>query len=374
MLMTGGTYPRKVMVVDDSSVICRILRDVLERDSRLKVEWMARDGIECLELLEAGARPDVITLDIQMPRLDGLSTLRRIVGHYSIPVVMISALGGEGARITIEALEQGAVDFIAKPDSSSAGGFVEGAGRMAEKVLAASFVDPARVPSSTCDRLQVQQPSPLQQSPDAGSHGRVLVVLGASTGGPGTLELILSSIPREVPAAFLVVQHMPARFTAEFARRLDGRCALRVQEAAAGTRVEAGNVYVAPGGDRHTIVRGGGMLSAPGGLDRIWLAMTARPRGARSETLYVPSVDELMLSIPAWLAMRTVAVLLTGMGEDGVAGMKYLKECGAITIAEAPESCVIFGMPRKAIELGVVDYVLPREEIAERIVAEVLGR
>ena len=353
----------KVLVVDDSALTRKLFGGVLANESDLAVRT-ARDGFEALEQLEA-FRPDVITLDVHMPGMNGLECLDRIMVERPCPVVMVSALTAEGADATLEALRLGAVDFIPKPEGAVSLRMAQFAPTLIEKVRAAAS---ARLRASRRLREKVQhrigrvapgwRPSAANEAQAAESlpvSGDGLVIVGTSTGGPPALEALLSSLPATFPWPIVIAQHMPASFTGPLARRLDGICAIRVLEVVRPTMLEAGCAYIGRG-DADLIIS-----TRPLGL----VAMTAP-----SQTHYPwhPSTDRLVRSAMEHLPpSRLVGVLMTGMGNDGAEAMTLLHARGGKTIAEAEETAVIWGMPGELVKAGGADFVVPLPEIAGRL-------
>lgn len=349
MNLSQASGPARVLVVDDSPVFARILADVLDGDPALQVVHRAGDGIEALKWLETGAA-DVLTLDVQMPRLDGLGTLSEVVRRHRLPCVMVSSTTRDGAATTLEALEKGAVDFFAKPEVDNPAAVLAVAEVLRAKVRAAAQVDMGRLLRG---RPELVTPSFL------GTPRRDLIALGASTGGPRSLETVLRPFPGDLPLRFVIAQHMPARFTTELARRLDAACRVRVREARDGDRLEPGLALVVPGG-LNSRVEGAG--------DDLVLRFDPGPPAGP----FVPSVDRLFSSLAAVGGRRVVACLLTGMGDDGVEGLRKVRERLGATLAESERSSVVFGMPGSAVAAGVVDVVVSKEQMAEEILHKVM--
>lgn len=347
--MTEGAAARRirVLVVDDSAVARKLLTTLLSRDARIEVVGAAADGAVALEKARL-LKPDVMTLDLEMPRVDGLDVLRGLEGVWDGPVLVVSAHTPRDAQLTAAALAMGAVDVVAKPPRLIEGGTE----RLARELL-------ARVHAVAGRRWRrpkaVAAPARRQA---ARPRARAVLALAASTGGPAALAYLLPQLPADLPAAVLVVQHMPEGFTGMLALRLDQSCALQVREAAHDDPLREGEVLVAPAG-RQMRVRGGA------GGRVVQLGDDALPSG------HSPSADALFESLAAEFGATTVGVLLTGMGEDGAAGFAALRAAGALTIAQDEGSCVVFGMPRAAILRGVVDRVLPLERIGVSALAQV---
>ncbi len=348
--------PIRVLVVDDSAFMRKVLTELLESDPLITVVGTARDGQDGLEKV-LGLQPDVVTLDIEMPRLDGFGTLREIMARRPTPVVMVSSHTREGAEATIRALALGAVDFVAKPSGSISLNMHVTRDELVAKVKAAATATP-RVRSTApaapafSAREKMQALSGLRRQMAAGEQPpRRLVVIGCSTGGPGALHQIIPRLPADLPAGVLVVQHMPPGFTRSLAQRLDELSPIVVKEAEAGDRVRAGLVLVAPGGYHMTVDADG----------RIALDQGPPVHGVR------PAVDVTFESVvPVWKE-RLVGVILTGMGYDGAKGMARLRKAGGWTIAEDASTCVVYGMPRVVVEMGAAQEVLPVHRIADAI-------
>ncbi|HYG58872.1 MAG TPA: chemotaxis response regulator protein-glutamate methylesterase [Symbiobacteriaceae bacterium] len=351
-----GNTPRpiRVLVVDDSAFMRKVLTDLLQTEPSVTVVGTARDGQDGVEKAMA-LQPDVITLDIEMPRLDGYGALREIMSQRPTPVVMVSSLTREGAEATVRALALGAVDFVAKPSGSISLNMHVARDELVVKVKAAAGATPRyrRVLGDLPPLRRETKPAPVRKAAEAGGGmPRRLVVIGCSTGGPGALHQIIPRLPADLDAAVLVVQHMPPGFTRSLATRLDEISAIPVKEAEEGDRVTAGQVLVAPGGF-HMLVDAGGAIR---------LNQDPPMHGVR------PAVDKTLEStVPLWKG-EMVGVILTGMGYDGAKGMVGLKKAGGRTIAEDASTCVVYGMPKVVVEMGAADRVLPVHDIADAIV------
>jgi two-component system chemotaxis response regulator CheB len=373
----------KLLIVDDSALMRRVLGEVFAQEGDFVLAF-ARDGVEALAQLHA-FQPDVITLDVQMPRMDGLNCLDRIMVERPCPVVMVSSLTAEGARATLEALDLGAVDFVPKPGGAVSLAIDELGPILIEKLRAASTCR-VRRSHRLVERLRARRPGLLEAAqgpvatasldraasaaavpsaawrPAATGQMPGLVILGTSTGGPPALETVLSELPGDFPWPILVAQHMPSAFTASLAQRLDGLCALRVMEVTRPTPVAAGSIYIARGDADMTL-----SLRASG---PIVLSMPASP-----SYRWHPSVDRLVASAMAHLPpQQLIGVLMTGMGNDGAAGMAALRQAGGRTIAEAEETAVVWGMPGELVKAGGADMVAPLEAIAARLAELVASR
>ncbi len=349
--MTANKQMIRVLVVDDSALMRKLIPQLLERDNSIHVVGTAMDGAFALKKIEE-LRPDAITLDLEMPRMDGIETLRQIMRQQQLPVVVVSAHTREGASTTFKALHMGAFDFVAKPENVLAEGMKEIAAELIAKIKAA-VESPFRAPPPAPGRKR-RRPKPKRSSV-LGPASKV-VALGISTGGPNSLEYMLSQLPADFPAAILVVQHMPAGFTDTFARRLNETCSLEVKEAQSGDLLAAGRVLICPG-DRHMRVR-----RMPLG-DVVVLSDDAKVNGHR------PSVDVLFRSVAQEFGADAVGLLMTGMGEDGAEGLGVMKAAGALTIAQDEASSIVFGMPRAAIERGYANRVVSLEALANTLIA-----
>lgn len=348
----------RVLVVDDSAFMRKVISSILEEDPELEVVDTARDGEEAVSKV-LKLRPDVVTMDVEMPRMDGITAVSRIMEQSPVPVVMISSHTREGAEATIRALEAGAIDFVAKPSGPISLDIHKVAQEIREKVKAASRVSPERLRRPKAPVRKVVVPPPQERVPSRAGPVEV-VAIGTSTGGPRALQEVIPALPGDLPCGVLVVQHMPPGFTRSLASRLDQLSALRVKEAEDGEAFRPGVVYVAPG-DRHMV------------LDRSDGRYVVRLLDDPPVGGHKPAVDVMMMSVADLAAPRSVGVLMTGMGRDGAKGMKMIRDRGGFTIAEDSSTCVVFGMPRAAIELGGADLVVPLDRIAEEIAKRVLG-
>jgi two-component system chemotaxis response regulator CheB len=338
----------RVLIVDDSALIRRILSDSLSRDPDIEVvgtapdPYVARDKINEL-------KPDVLTLDVEMPRMHGLTFLRILMEQRPMPVVMVSSLTAEGADVTLQALELGAVDFATKPKLDVAQGLGDLMPEIVHKVKAAARSRPRvrKAPSGEAKPIITPRLARTTQQ---------ILAIGASTGGTEAIAELLDQMPADAPG-ILIVQHMPEQFTRAFAERLDKRCRIEVSEAVHDQRISSGKALIAPGNHHMRLVRRGAEY-------RVEIDQSDRVR------LHRPSVDVLFESVASAAGKNAIGVILTGMGDDGARGLKQMKESGAYTIAQDRESCVVFGMPREAIAMGGVETVLPLGQVA----AEALKR
>ena len=334
-----------MLVVDDSALVRRILSDALSKHADIEVVGTATDPYVARERI-VQLRPDVITLDIEMPRMDGLSFLSKLMKHFPLPVVVVSSLTPANSETALRALALGAVDVIAKPGSSLAAGDV--ADELVRAVRAASHARVVRRAESA--EPVVATPRSAIASLDT-THK--IIALGASTGGTQALEQVLRRFPVDAPGT-VIVQHMPEHFTLSFAKRLDSVCAMRVQEARDGDYLSPGLALVAPGG-KHLVVQASGAR---------WVA---RVKDGPKVHHQRPAVDVLFQSVARSAGRNAVAALLTGMGADGAKGMLAMKEAGAYTVAQNEETCVVYGMPREAVKLGAAIDVLPLEQVADAL-------
>jgi two-component system chemotaxis response regulator CheB len=338
----------RVLVIDDSAVVRKILTTELSKYPGIEIVGTAPDPYVARDLIE-DLRPDVLTLDIEMPRMDGLTFLRKLMEHYPLPVVVVSSLTPAGSDMAVEALEIGAVDVMCKPGSAfTVGDMVTD---LAAKIISASLVDPERLANaarSTAGDAGGQAPLSLTRTT------KQLVAIGASTGGTEAIKEILSRYPANCPGT-LITQHMPETFTRSFAKRLDDICPASVKEAEDGDEVRPGRILLAPG-SRHMVLRRDGARYC------------VRVKDGPYVNYQKPSVDVLFQSVARYAGRNAVGVILTGMGADGAQGLKAMREAGANTIAQDEKTCVVFGMPKVAINIGAVAYVLPLQDIAKKIV------
>lgn len=346
----------KVLIVDDSALVRQTLTQILSTDPALEVMATASDPFVAAEKMKHDI-PDVITLDVEMPRMDGITFLQKIMSQHPIPVVMCSSLTEKGSETAMKALEYGAVEIIQKPRLGTKQFLEESRISLCDAVKAAAMTRVKRYralemkpqPKFTADAvIQKAKTSAMIQTTEK------VVVAGASTGGTEALRILLEAMPPDCPA-IAIVQHMPEHFTAAFARRLDTICRISVKEAEDNDTMIRGRALIAPG-NRHMLLKRSGA--------RYYVEIKDGPLVCRHR----PSVDVLFRSAARYAGKNAVAVIMTGMGDDGARGMAEMKESGAFTIAQDEESCVVFGMPHEAIKLGAVDRVLSLDAIAEEIV------
>ena len=349
----------RVLVVDDSALMRREIARIIESDPNLEVVGIARNGQEAIDKVRV-LQPDVVTLDVNMPVMDGLTALTYIMMERPTPCLMVSSLTQEDALTTFEALELGAVDFVAKPSGTISRDISVQSDEIIAKVRAAAR---ARLRKRRLRRPQQHRKReglPARPSQQVDESPAKIVAIGVSTGGPQTLLEILPLLPADFPAPVVIAQHMPAGFTASLAKRLDDCCSIRAKEAEHNEPLLPGWAYVAPGGRHTTVVR-----STLGRGPIVHLG--DRP----SDTPFRPSVDILFESVAKQYGSRAIGVLLTGMGDDGARGMVKIRSAGGTTIAESEETAVVFGMPKEAIRLGGAEVVAPAWEIAHHVVAAV---
>ena len=351
--------PIRVLIADDSAFMRTALRRMLESDPGIKVVAMAHDGFNAVELCKQHD-PDVVTLDLEMPRLNGLQALERIMQSMPRPVIMVSSLTTSGAEATIEAFSLGAFDCIPKPMSHASLDIIQVRQDLIDKVKA-GFAGRERY--SRASHWQVASTSsvlPKIAKPLVPISGSMpIVCIGCSTGGPAALQRILPALPAELPAAVVIVQHMPVGFTGPFAKRLNSLCQLRVEEAVADRVLEPGTVLIAPAGYHTTFAR------------RTQSRYSICLSNTRNGFLHMPSVDVMMKSAAEVFEDPAVGVILTGMGADGLQGMQALHARGSVTIGQDERSSVVYGMPRACAEMGVLRKTLPLSEIAGEIVKAV---
>jgi two-component system, chemotaxis family, protein-glutamate methylesterase/glutaminase len=337
--------PIKVLIVDDSALVRRLLSAILRSDPGIEVCAEATDAHAARELIKKH-NPDVLTLDVEMPKMDGLTFLSNLMRLRPMPVVMISSLTEKGADVTLEALELGAVDFVAKPKIDLARGLDEAGAAIIEKVRTASRVNPLRLQPKLSGRLEARAAAStgLFRTTDR------LVAIGASTGGTEAIRNVLLDFPADAPGT-VITQHIPAGYSEAFARRLDKDCAPKVFHAEDGQRVLQGHVYVAPGGKHLSVDRSGAH----------WFC---RVSTGEAVNRHMPSVDVLFQSVARSAGANSIGILLTGMGEDGARGLMDMQMTGALTICQDEATSVVWGMPGAAVRLGAAAKVLPLGNIA----------
>jgi len=360
----------RILLVDDSAFMRKALTMMLESDPGIKVIGTARDGQEGVEKVRL-LKPDLVTLDIEMPRMDGLTALREIMDKTPVPVMMVSSITTDGAQATLDALELGAVDFIPKQMSYVSLDIVKIQTELIAKIkdiarrrhhLMARFRQrrfarigqgQATAATQTSSATISYQPGkPIRKR----THSVSIIAIGTSTGGPPALQAVVPRLPRNFPVGIIVAQHMPPTFTKSLAERLDGLSQVTVREAANGDKIEPGLVLVAPGG-RHLTIRKRGPFS--------YAVVSDHP----ADTLYKPCVDVMMNSVAKEHGRSSLGVIMTGMGNNGVVGIKNVKQQGGVVIAQDEASCIVYGMPRAIVEAKLADHVTPLDNIAAEIVS-----
>ena len=357
----------RVIVVDDSALVRSLLAEIINRQHDMECIGTANDPLIAREMIRE-LNPDVITLDVEMPRMDGIDFLGRLMRLRPMPVVMISTLTERGAEVTMRALELGAVDFVAKPRVGVANGLQE---------LASQIVDKIRVAAvAQVHRLPVVPPGVAASSASAGSRpavarasatpsllGRIstekIIAIGASTGGTEAIREVLTHLPADCPA-IVITQHMPPGFTTSFAARLDSLCQMTVKEAVHGERLLPGHAYIAPGGKHFSISRSGANYVA---------VVDDAPPVNRHK----PSVEVLFKSVAASAGRNAYGLMLTGMGADGASAMREMRDAGSYNLVQDEASCIVFGMPREAIAHGAADEVLPLTQLAPALLSKLRG-
>lgn len=345
-----------VVVIDDSAFMRKALTTMLEKDPEIRVVGTARDGEEGLEAVRR-LNPNVVTLDIEMPRMDGLTALRRIMMEMPRPVLMISSLTTEGAESTLKALELGAVDFIPKQVSKVSLDIVRIEDHLRAKVKEIAMRRFRPPMSSRASSLAASRAGAEKRKYTAPTGGRVVrdvVAIGVSTGGPPAVQKVLSKLPQNFPAAILIAQHMPAAFTGPFAKRLDSVCKISVKEAESGERLTPGVAYIAPGGKHLRIEQR---------ISRIDLVVSTEP----SEALYKPSANILVESVAKGVGRRALGVIMTGMGSDGLEGVRALKQAGGKALAQSDATCVVYGMPKAIVDHKLADDIVDIDDLADAI-------
>jgi two-component system chemotaxis response regulator CheB len=335
----------RVLCVDDSALVRGLMKEIINNQPDMEVVAAAPDPLIAREQIKQH-NPDVLTLDVEMPRMDGLDFLERLMRLRPMPVVMVSSLTERNSEVTLRALELGAVDFVTKPKLGLRDGLLEYSELIADKIRAAAHSRPRQAPPRGA--------APPRKLAQPFSTTEKLVLIGASTGGTEAIRQVLEPLPANSPA-IMITQHMPAGFTRSFVQRLDNLCAMQVHEAEDGQRVLPGHVYLAPGGIAH-------MKLARSGANYVVKLDDSEPVNRHR-----PSVDVLFNSAAQVAGKNAVGVLLTGMGKDGAQGLLAMRQAGAITFAQDEASCVVFGMPREALHIGATDTAVPLAEMSERI-------
>ena len=348
----------KVLIVDDSAFMRNALTTMLASDPEIKIIGTARDGLEAIAKV-ADLKPDIVTMDVEMPRMDGITALRHIMEKTPVPVIMVSSLTMDGAKVTLDALDIGAVDFIPKNLSDLSINIVkireillDKIKQIARKGLVMRRSAPAA--GTAAPRVMEMPKTPLVRT--TGDRRVGVVSIGTSTGGPKALQEIIPNLPKDFPCPIVIAQHMPPNFTGPFAERLDQLSQISVKEAQEGDVLKPGLALIAPG-------RGHMRVKRPRGLETV---ITISEN--KEEFIYRPSVDALMASIAEFFPGRALGVILTGMGNDGAKGMASMKQNGSRIFAQNEDSCVVYGMPKAVVDAGLADKILSIEEMAGEIV------
>ncbi|AVS75872.1 protein-glutamate methylesterase/protein-glutamine glutaminase [Paracidovorax cattleyae] len=352
----------RVIVVDDSALVRSLLSEIINRQHDMECIGTANDPLIAREMIRE-MNPDVITLDVEMPRMDGIDFLGRLMRLRPMPVVMISTLTERGAEVTMKALELGAVDFVAKPRVGLSSGLNELATQIVDKIRVAAVAQVRRAPALRPADRAVQPGGAAPPAPAATLLGRLstekLICIGASTGGTEAIREVLVQMPADSPA-IVITQHMPPGFTTSFAARLNGLCQITVKEAVNGERILPGHAYIAPGGKQFHVARSGANYVA---------VVDDGPPVNRHK----PSVEVLFKSAAAVVGKNAFGVMLTGMGNDGAAAMREMKDAGSYNYVQDEASCIVFGMPREAIAHGAADEILPLTQIAPALITRLRG-
>jgi two-component system chemotaxis response regulator CheB len=348
----------QVVVVDDSALVRSILTEIINRQPDMQCIGAAADPLAAREMIRT-LNPDVITLDVEMPKMDGIDFLSRLMRLRPMPVVMVSTLTERGAEVTLKALELGAVDFVAKPKIGVADGIRALAHDITDKIRIAAKAQIRRLPPAPAHPpAPGSAPAAPRPAAPIASLGRLstekIIFIGASTGGTEATKDVLINLPADCPAV-CITQHMPPGFTKSYAARLDGLCKIRVKEAQDGERILPGHGYIAPGGMHFSVERSGANY-------------IARVQDGEPVNRHKPSVEVLFHSAARVVGQNALGIMLTGMGADGAKAMKVMKDAGSYNLVQDEASCVVFGMPREAIAAGAADEVLPLHQIAPRLI------
>ena len=350
----------RVIVVDDSALVRSLLSEIINRQRDMECIGTANDPLVAREMIRE-LNPDVITLDVEMPRMDGIDFLGRLMRLRPMPVVMISTLTERGAEVTMKALELGAIDFVAKPRVGLASGLNDLAAQIVDKIRVAAVAQVRRAPVR--DAAPAGGGAAHASAPAAALLGRLstekLICIGASTGGTEAIKEVLVQMPADSPA-IVITQHMPPGFTTSFAARLNGLCQITVKEAVNGERILPGHAYIAPGGTQFHVARSGANYVA---------VVDDGPPVNRHK----PSVEVLFKSAAVVVGRNAFGIMLTGMGNDGAAAMREMKDAGSYNYVQDEATCIVFGMPREAIAHGAADEVLPLGQIAPALITRLRG-
>jgi two-component system chemotaxis response regulator CheB len=340
----------KVLIVDDSATAREMIKQALEKDNEIEVIATAPDAFVARDLI-VKLRPDVICLDVEMPKMDGITFLRKIMTHLPMPIVMVSSLTTKGAKTTLDALSFGAFDFVAKPHSNIYSGIDSMENELISKVKQASYANPLQL-QNTLKKTLSKEPIKVY---NLSTTTQKIVAIGASTGGTTALQTLLQRLPKNFPG-IVVVQHMPGTFTNKFATRLNEICQLDIKEAEDGDKILTGQALIASGNYHLKVVRRGGFYHVEFGDEE-------------KVSGHKPSVDILFDSVASSASSNAIGVILTGMGKDGANGITNMHNKSAVTIAQDEKTSVVFGMPKVAIEKGGIDYILPLDNIAKKLIS-----
>ena len=354
---------KKVLVIDDSALMRRVISDIINQDERLTVGGTANNGVNALEMLKSGEKFDILLIDIKMPKMDGVTLLREMeANRIKIPSIIVSSIASETGAETIEALELGALDFIKKPISSIGEHFAEFRVDLLEKVYIAAGIDVTKSSVRVKEEPQAKPTTtgtPVPRRSHKVKKGTKLVVIASSTGGPKALQSVVPFFPANFPYPIVVIQHMPAGFTKSLAQRLDEMSQIAVKEAEDGEELKAGNVYIAMGGKQCELV------SKPTGA-YVFSENDKPPRGGLR-----PCADIFFESLPETSFEEIICGVLTGMGADGCAGISLIRNTHQVKcVAQNAETCVVYGMPRSVVEAGVADSVVPLDKVTAMLVKE----
>jgi len=345
----------KVLIVDDSAFMRNALANMLSSDPDIQIVGKARDGLEAIELVEK-LKPDIVTMDVEMPRMDGITALKHIMEKNPVPVIMVSSLTVEGAKVTLDAFDLGAVDFIPKNLSDLSINIVKIREILLDKIKQIArkgIVKKCIRFKMAAKAVEIPKSMPVRT---AGERKVNLVSIGTSTGGPKALQEIIPKLPKDFPAPIVIAQHMPPNFTGPFAERLNQLSQIGVKEAEEGEPLKNGVAYIAPG-------RGHMRVKRLRGIETV-IAISEN----KEEFIYRPSVDALMFSVAEFFPGRALGVILTGMGNDGLKGLAELKKTGGRIFAQNEKTCVVYGMPKAVVDAGMADKVLSLEEMAGEII------
>jgi len=345
----------RLLIVDDSSFMRSIIKRMLRNYNDIEVVGTARDGVEGVEKVME-LRPDVVTMDIEMPRMNGIEATGHIMRENPVPIIMVSSISLDGARATLDALDRGAVDYISKNLKSSALDVMEIEKGLVQKIRTFARSRKKLRPPVRTAAGAAKPFVPVKEPRSFATQNIKSVVIGASTGGPKAVQKVLSGFPSGLKVSVLIAVHMPGQFTRAFAERLDGLCKMSVSEASSGDEVQPGRVLICPGGLQTRYVRRGAA--------EVCVEVNNEPAGS----LYRPSVNVAITSVASCFSGRAMGVILTGMGDDGKLGMREIKRRGGKTLAQSEGTCTVYGMPKAVIDDGMADKVVPLDMIAAEIV------